>query len=144
MAVALFGGFLTVLSLRYLIAVQVVTLALWLATSSLVVPTVQVLPVLTMNLLAAGLGIVTLQRRIATFRRIHRLESRVEALESILPMCSGCKKTQDDKGQWHSVESYIETRDEGLQVSHGLCPDCKEHYFGDYLRGRERNQTGFV
>lgn len=58
----------------------------------------------------------------------------MEALESILPMCSGCKKTESNSGTWMSVESYIESRREGVMVSHGLCPDCKHEYFGDFLQ----------
>lgn len=137
LAAAMFGGFLTVLSTRLLVSAQTVAILALLLTGSQLYPATQLLPIVLINILAAGLGIFALQKRIDTINKIFNLENRVEALESILPMCSGCKKTRDDDGNWHSVEEYLEEKDEGLVVSHGLCPDCKDKHYGDYLRRRE-------
>ena len=133
LAVALFGSALTVLSLGWLVTVQSLAIVAWFAASIMHFPFMQIMPILFMNLLAAWLGAVTLRGRLATLRRIYQLESKVKALESILPMCSGCKKTEASSGEWISVESYVESLREGLLVSHGLCPDCKQQYFGDFL-----------
>lgn len=50
--------------------------------------------------------------------------SRVKELQSILPMCAGCKKIRDEEGCWHGVEEYIRDNT-NAKVSHGLCPDCR-------------------
>jgi len=47
----------------------------------------------------------------------------IKTLEGLLPVCAGCKKIRDDKGDWYSVDTYIcqHTR---AEITHGLCPDC--------------------
>ena len=72
-----------------------------------------------------------LQRRVqertaeleGTNRELSRALSVVKQLNSLLPICSYCKKIRDDKDYWHSVESYI-SRHTNTQFSHGICPEC--------------------
>ncbi len=135
-AASLFAGGLVCLSIPALLLAQIFALAVWVVAVGQSFQLGQLIPTLLMALMASGFGLFMLQRRIGTIVRIFRLESRVEALESILPMCSGCKKTRDDEGNWLAVEDYIENREEGVHVSHGLCPDCKEANYGDLLRKR--------
>ncbi|MCI5107719.1 MAG: hypothetical protein MRY76_13475 [Pseudomonadales bacterium] len=139
-AASLFAGGLVCLSIPPLLIAQVAALAIWIVAVGRNYELGQLVPTLLMALMASGFALFMLQRRIATIVRIFRLESRVEALESILPMCSGCKKTRDEDGNWLAVEDYIENQEEGLQVSHGLCPDCKEANYGDFLRKRAARQ----
>lgn len=61
-------------------------------------------------------------------RRAEASEERAMKLEGLLPTCSYCKKIRDDKGQWHSIESYIEERSEA-EFSHGICPDCMARHY---------------
>ena len=57
------------------------------------------------------------------------LERTVQMYENILPVCSYCKKVRVDQpsevgeGPWLSVEDYFE-KVNGIQCSHGCCPDC--------------------
>lgn len=59
------------------------------------------------------------------------LQQRVTSLESILPICSFCKKIRKpqsdakDPDSWQHLESYITDRT-ASQFTHGVCPDCIE------------------
>ncbi|MEW6542747.1 MAG: hypothetical protein AB1411_03955 [Nitrospirota bacterium] len=60
----------------------------------------------------------------AVFSMLHeRVRGRLLALESLLPLCSSCKKVRDDRGYWKQLELYLEEHS-GTQFSRGLCPDC--------------------
>lgn len=54
---------------------------------------------------------------------------KVRAYENILPVCCYCKKIRDerpgetDRNLWYSLEEYM-TRVQGINVSHGCCPEC--------------------
>ena len=57
------------------------------------------------------------------------LQQRVNNLESVLPICSYCKKIRKpetdwkDSNSWQYLESYITDRTNS-QFTHGICPDC--------------------
>ena len=63
------------------------------------------------------------------------LQQRVKTLESVLPICSYCKKirTPDtdwkDPNSWQNLESYI-TDKTASQFTHGICPDCMKKLHG--------------
>ena len=54
----------------------------------------------------------------------------IDYLKGILPICSGCKKIRDHKGDWQPVETYVENHSKA-RFSHSMCPDCLEVYYGD-------------
>ena len=60
------------------------------------------------------------------------LQQRVKTLESVLPICSYCKKIRKpktdwkDQNSWQHLESYITDRTDS-QFTHGICPDCMNH-----------------
>jgi CheY-like chemotaxis protein len=54
--------------------------------------------------------------------------AKVKTLSGLLPICAGCKKIRDDRGYWNQLESYIQQHSDA-RLTHGLCPDCAEHYF---------------
>jgi methyl-accepting chemotaxis protein len=71
--------------------------------------------------------------------KIDQLEtaiSRITKLESILPICSVCKKIRrantDAKQQnnWIAIESYISNKTES-QFSHSICPECMKKYMAE-------------
>lgn len=68
------------------------------------------------------------------------LERELNILEGILPVCSFCKKIRDESSIWHPMENYIMARSEA-SFSHGLCPECKERQYGDFLRQRKRDSA---
>jgi len=49
-------------------------------------------------------------------------DKELAQLKGFLAMCCNCKKIRDGKGEWHTIESYIETHSTA-QVSHSYCPD---------------------
>jgi len=70
-------------------------------------------------------------------RYLDKAEGRLLALESILPICSHCKKIRkpnsdpDLKESWSSIESYFRKRTKS-EFSHSVCPDCvAQHYSKD-------------
>jgi hypothetical protein len=140
LAGSLFAGGLVSLSVTPLLIAQIISLLAFTLSSLPRYGAAETLPVVLIAVIACAFAIILVHRRIATIVKIFQLESRVEALESILPMCSGCKKTRDEEGNWLAVEDYIENREEGVHVSHGLCPDCKEANYGDLLRKRAARQ----
>ena len=70
-----------------------------------------------------------------------RFLNQIKFLEGFLPICSYCKKIQEDK-EWKSLEEYMSDHSEAL-FSHGLCPDCVEKYYGEYkhhVEGKSPNE----
>lgn len=63
--------------------------------------------------------------RLRVAERILRYTTQISQLESMLPICSYCKKVRNDGNYWQQVETYLRQRT-GAQCSHGVCPDCYE------------------
>ena len=63
------------------------------------------------------------------------LLQRVNTLESVLPICSYCKKIRTpktdwkDPNSWQYLESYISDKT-ASQFTHGICPDCMKKLHG--------------
>lgn len=75
--------------------------------------------------------------RLRVAERILRYTTQISQLESMLPICSYCKKIRNDNNYWQQVESYIGERT-GTYFSHSVCPDCIEKVVKpqlDALRG---------
>jgi len=134
----LFSTGLVMLSMPFAIVAQLMIFLCWFIPAILILEPTQVAANSAISVIGAGLGLLLLHRRVASLQHVLELEHRVESLESILPMCAGCKKTRDKEGNWITIESYIESNEDGTVVSHGLCPDCKESNYGDFLRKREQ------
>lgn len=56
--------------------------------------------------------------------------ARIKTLDSILPICSCCRKIRDDKGYWEQVDIYIRDHTD-TQFSHSICPDCAKKLYPD-------------
>ena len=63
-------------------------------------------------------------------RTIYSRTEELHILRGLLPICSFCKKIQNDEGDWESTEAYITARSESV-FSHSLCPECKESHYPD-------------
>lgn len=64
-----------------------------------------------------------LKARLRVAERILNLQSAVNQLEGLLPICAYCKRIRDDSNVWTPVESYVEHHTEA-SFEHSLCPDC--------------------
>jgi hypothetical protein len=75
------------------------------------------------------------RRNVEALTRAQNIElkkalSQVKKLSGFLPICASCKKIRDDKGYWKQVETYITEHSEA-ELSHGLCPACREKLYQD-------------
>ena len=59
--------------------------------------------------------------------------AQIKTLHGLIPICASCKKIRDDRGYWHQVETYLSHHSDA-QFSHGLCPDCFETLYPDFLK----------
>jgi CRP-like cAMP-binding protein len=67
-------------------------------------------------------------------RRFIALEEAViRTIGGFIPICSNCKKIRDEEGTWSTIDHYIMDYTEH-KLSHGICPECKETLYGDFLR----------
>lgn len=62
-----------------------------------------------------------------------REREQVRVLQGLIPICAHCKRIRDDKGYWNQLESYIRAHSHA-EFSHGICPECTEKYYGEYLK----------
>jgi DNA-binding response OmpR family regulator len=75
---------------------------------------------------AVGERVVSLQNTLA--ERILELEqavAQVQTLQSLIPICSYCKRVRNEREYWEKVESYISARSDA-QFTHDVCPDCSK------------------
>lgn len=72
----------------------------------------------------------------ATLDSLRATAEEVKVLEGLLPICSWCKKIEDQDGKWTRMEVYIRDHSEA-QFSHGICPDCAREHFGSVSDPRE-------
>lgn len=60
----------------------------------------------------------------------------ITTFENILPVCSNCNKIRQESNEpggeqiWINLEDYMIDK-KGLQVSHGMCPDCIREFYPD-------------
>ena len=70
-------------------------------------------------------------------RHLNKALNTIIAIESILPICSNCKKirkTDSNPKQmdsWQPIESYI-TQKTNTKFSHGICPECLSKLYPEY------------
>lgn len=55
----------------------------------------------------------------------------MNTLSGVLPICSSCKKIQNETGNWQQIEVYIRDR-APVEFSHGMCPECARLWFPDH------------
>jgi phosphoserine phosphatase RsbU/P len=65
--------------------------------------------------------------RIKVAERILNLRHHLQRLEGLLPICSYCKRIEDQGKEWQPVEQYVSTRS-AAQFSHGICPECYQRH----------------
>lgn len=65
--------------------------------------------------------------------QLQKAFDEIKTLRGILPICASCKKIRDDDGCWHQIEAYIHSHSEA-EFSHGLCQECAEQLYPDFLK----------
>ncbi len=71
--------------------------------------------------------------RLQVAERILGYTTRIQQLESILPICSYCKKVRGGNNYWQQVENYLSRRT-GAVLSHSVCPECFEKVVKPQMR----------
>jgi DNA-binding response OmpR family regulator len=72
-----------------------------------------------------------LTARLRVAERILALQTEVQLMQRLLPICMYCKKIRDkeapwdQQSNWQDLESYVAER-EDIQLSHGICKECYE------------------
>lgn len=61
-------------------------------------------------------------------RQERELNRRMNALEGLVPICSGCKKIRREDGEYEPVEKYVSERSDAV-FSHGMCPECIKKWY---------------
>lgn len=56
-------------------------------------------------------------------------------LQSMLPICSSCKKIRDQQGYWQQIETYFKDHT-GVQFTHSICPECAQNLYPGLSRGK--------
>lgn len=56
----------------------------------------------------------------------------VKKLQSLLPICSYCRKIRDDKDAWHELEAYL-CQYSDILFTHGICPHCYEKLMAENM-----------
>jgi len=75
-------------------------------------------------------GLVLILCAFITFLSWRFLE-RIKYLEGFLRLCTFCKRICVDN-KWVPIDTYIQDHSE-TKLSHGLCSECMEKYYGDEL-----------
>ncbi|MEO6183788.1 MAG: PAS domain S-box protein [Verrucomicrobiota bacterium] len=89
------------------------------------------------------IGVSAIERDITSRKRVEgerkrlvdelsHVSKRVKTLSGLLPICASCKKIRDDKGSWQQIETFIKARSDA-DFSHGMCPDCIEKLYPEYM-----------
>ncbi|MGH9760679.1 MAG: response regulator, partial [Blastocatellia bacterium] len=74
--------------------------------------------------LSVGVRVVNLEHSLESrIRELQEALDNVRTLETLLPICSYCKRIRDDRNYWAGVEEYISSHSDS-KFSHGICPDC--------------------
>lgn len=84
-------------------------------------------------------GILIAMARFQDLQELRRLNRELRAavdniktLKGLLPICSHCKKVRDDEGYWEEVDEYVR-RNTDAEFSHGLCPECYEKHYEEWM-----------
>jgi len=54
---------------------------------------------------------------------VRRRLAELAQLQSLLPICSYCRKVRNDHGYWQQVEDYVSDHSM-TEFTHGICPTC--------------------
>lgn len=73
------------------------------------------------------------RERELAYREMQVVLERFEVLRGLLRVCSVCKNICDQRGNWSSLDEYLQSSVE-LKMTHGYCPTClKEAKAGEHL-----------
>lgn len=72
-------------------------------------------------------------------QELEKAATQIRSLETLLPICSYCKKIRADKNYWQEVEGYISEHTDTM-FSHSICPECYEVHVKPQLESLKKNR----
>jgi sigma-B regulation protein RsbU (phosphoserine phosphatase) len=81
-----------------------------------------------------------LTARLRVAQRVLALQTEVQLMQRLLPICMYCRKIRDndaswdDQSSWQELEAYVAEKDD-VRFSHGICKDCFEKRVEPQLGG---------
>jgi len=72
-----------------------------------------------------------LTARLRVAERVLALQTEVQLMQRLLPICMYCRKIRDsdasweDQSSWRELEAYVAEKDD-VRFSHGICKECFE------------------
>ena len=66
--------------------------------------------------------------RLRVAERILSMSRRLSDLETLIPICSYCKRIRNEDSKYEQVEVYLHRRS-AMSFTHGICPECKSKHF---------------
>jgi DNA-binding response OmpR family regulator len=82
------------------------------------------------DFLIKPLDFVQIGLRLRAAQRQLTYANRLRELESIISICSHCRRLRDDRDAYLQMESYF-LKHAGVLFSHGVCPDCARKHYPD-------------
>ncbi|MBU1405305.1 MAG: response regulator [Proteobacteria bacterium] len=68
--------------------------------------------------------LLALEKKNAELEELVRARTmELKNLQSLLPICSYCRKIRDDRNAWHGLEEYL-LQHTDILFTHGICPHC--------------------
>ncbi|MFL3657310.1 MAG: PleD family two-component system response regulator [Opitutales bacterium] len=75
------------------------------------------------DFLKKPIGSEEIWNRLRVAERILSFNRQVKTLESLIPICTYCKKVRNDSDLWEQIEQYVNERT-GADFTHSICPPC--------------------
>jgi len=63
----------------------------------------------------------------ALIEKLQKDTEEIKTLQGIIPICTSCKKTRDDKRYWNSIDTYIR-EDYHVEFTPCICPECAKKF----------------
>ncbi len=77
------------------------------------------------------------------FQKLQKSAKQTEGLENYISICAGCHKIQDKNKNgrpWISPADYITERLPDIKFTHGMCPDCMQKWYPDYIENESSDK----
>ncbi|MBJ6725290.1 hypothetical protein [Geomesophilobacter sediminis] len=89
-------------------------------------------------LLLIGFGVFRirqlLRQKEAVNAELKKALSEIQELREMVPICAWCHSVRNDQGFYERIEVYLQ-QVTGASLTHGICPSCKEKYYGNLGKG---------
>lgn len=78
-------------------------------------------------------------------KKIAKAKKMTNDFGDFIPICASCKKIRDEDQEgspWIEPEIYINNRLPDVQFSHGICPDCRDKLYPEFMKNKKNKIKG--